>query len=186
MAHHTDPSPLPHINRYITTHTPDGLATLDESIPSTASWTDAGTAKFFLGYCTNTFPASISGSSDIENYNKYLSAPPGLSVPGGTVLRIVDMQAGQTSPMHRTTSLDYGVVLEGEVELILDTGEKRILKRGDTCVQRGTNHAWRNTSETNWARMLYVLVDAQPIELEGGKKLGEDLGGMVGVKKSAE
>ncbi|KAM3071818.1 hypothetical protein ACMFMG_009675 [Clarireedia jacksonii] len=166
MANHTEPSPLPQLNRYITTHTPDGLATIDDSVPSNASWTDAGGAKFFLG--------------------KYLSAPPGLVVPGGTVLRIVDVPPESISPMHRTTSLDYGVVLEGEVELVLDSGEKRILKRGDTCVQRGTNHAWRNVSKSSWARMLYVLVDAQPIELDGGKKLEEDLGGMVGVKKSAE
>ncbi|PQE22058.1 cupin domain protein [Rutstroemia sp. NJR-2017a BBW] len=175
MANQTEPSPLPPLNRYITTHTPDGLAVLDSSVPSTATWTSAGSAKFFLGYCTSTFPAAISNPSDIENYNKYLSAPPGLVVPGGTVLRIVDVEPGHTSPMHRTTSLDYGVVLEGEVELILDSGETK-----------GTNHAWRNVSDKSWARMLYVLVEAQPIELEGGKKLGEDLGGMVGVRKSAE
>ncbi|PQE15118.1 Cupin domain protein [Rutstroemia sp. NJR-2017a BVV2] len=186
MANNTDPSPLPPLNRYITTHTPDGLAVLDSSVPSTATWTSAGSAKFFLGYCTSTFPAAISNPSDIQNYSQYLSAPPGLVVPGGTVLRIVDVEPGHTSPMHRTTSLDYGVVLEGEVELILDSGETKVLKRGDTCVQRGTNHAWRNTSDSSWARMLYVLVEAQPIELEGGKKLGEDLGGMVGVRKSAE
>ena len=86
--------------------------------------------------------------------------------------------------MHRTTSLDYGVVLEGEVELVLDGGETRLLKRGDMCVQRATNHAWRNTNETNWARMLYVLLEANPVVLEGGRVLDEDLGGMEGVRKS--
>ena len=70
------------------------------------------------------------------------------------------------------------------MELILDGGEKRVLKRGDTCVQRGTNHAWRNVSETEWSRMLYVLTEAEHVELEGGKKLTEELGGMEGVKKS--
>lgn len=94
------------------------------------------------------------------------------------------MEPGLTSPMHRTTSLDYGVVLEGEVELILDSGETRLLKRGDTCVQRVTNHAWRNTSKTQWARMLYVLVEAKPIQLENGKLLEEELGDMPGVRKS--
>ncbi|KAH8594821.1 hypothetical protein B0O99DRAFT_623729 [Bisporella sp. PMI_857] len=186
MANHTNPSPLPALNRYITTHAADGTATIDGTIPTSASWTDAGGAKFFLGYCTSAFPADLSKPADISSYNSYLSAPPGLVIPGGTVLRIVDMQPGQTSAMHRTTSLDYGVVLEGEVELILDGGETRVLKRGDTCVQRGTNHAWRNTSATSWSRMLYVLSEAKPVELEGGKKLEEDLGGMVGVRKSGE
>ena len=122
--------------------------------------------------------------ADVASYASYLNNPPGLVVPGGSVLRIVDMQPGALSPMHRTTSLDYGVVLEGEVELVLDSGETRLLKRGDMCVQRATNHAWRNTSETNWARMLYVLLEANPVVLEGGRVLDEDLGGMEGVRKS--
>jgi len=46
--------------------------------------------------------------------------------------------------MHRTVSLDYGIVLEGDVELVLDSGEKRAMKQGDVAIQRGTNHAWRN------------------------------------------
>ncbi|CAK96587.1 uncharacterized protein An07g01420 [Aspergillus niger] len=80
--------------------------------------------------------------------------------------------------MHRTVSVDYGVVLEGEVELVLDSGETRLLKRGDVAVQRGTNHAWRNVTpdgeggEGMWARMLYVLMPAKGLEL------GEDLGGI--------
>ncbi len=61
------------------------------------------------------------------------------------------MMPGATSPMHRTVSLDYGVVLEGEVELVLDSGEVRLLKRGHVAVQRGTNHAWRNASKSEWA-----------------------------------
>ena len=70
------------------------------------------------------------------------------------------------------------------MELVLDGGETRVLKRGDTCVQRATNHAWRNVSKTEWARMLYVLSEAEPVVLESGQSLGEDLGTMSGVKKS--
>ena len=69
--------------------------------------------------------------------------------------------------MHRTVSLDYGVVLEGEIDLILDSGESRHMKRGDISVQRGTNHAWKNRSETSWARMLYVLQPAEKIVING-------------------
>lgn len=76
--------------------------------------------------------------------------------------------------MHRTQSLDYGIILEGEVEMILDNGVKRVMKRGDVAVQRGTNHGWRNMSKTEWARMFFVLQDAQKIEI-GGKELGADL-----------
>ena len=66
---------------------------------------------------------------------------------GGTVCRIVDFGPNTQPVMHRTQSLDYGVVLEGEVEMQLDSGESRILKRGDVAVQRGTNHAWKNVTK---------------------------------------
>lgn len=80
--------------------------------------------------------------------------------------------------MHRTESLDYGVVLEGTVELALDSGEIRIMNRGDLCVQRATNHAWKNITENDgWARMMFVLVSSEKVVV-GGKELGEELGDM--------
>lgn len=59
--------------------------------------------------------------------------------------------------MHRTQSLDYGVVIEGEVEMVLDDGVSTVMGRGDVAVQRGTSHGWRNVSKTEWARMFFVL-----------------------------
>jgi quercetin dioxygenase-like cupin family protein len=86
--------------------------------------------------------------------------------------------------MHRTVSLDYGVVLEGEIELVLDSGETRKMTRGDVAIQRGTMHAWRNLSSTSWARMMYVLQESKPIEIEG-EVLKEDYGTMQGVPASS-
>lgn len=80
--------------------------------------------------------------------------------------------------MHRTVSLDYGVVLEGELELVLDSGESRILKKSDMAVQRGTTHLWRNRSKTEWGRMLFVVQEAKPIEVDG-KILNYSHGGMT-------
>lgn len=77
--------------------------------------------------------------------------------------------------MHRTQSLDFGIVVEGTVEMLLDDGSTTLLKRGDVAVQRATMHAWRNPSETEWTRMVFVLQDTQPVVV-GGKRLGEDLG----------
>jgi mannose-6-phosphate isomerase-like protein (cupin superfamily) len=59
--------------------------------------------------------------------------------------------------MHRTESIDYGVVIEGEMTLVLDDSEVRLLP-GSVVVQRGTNHAWANRSGKP-CRMLFVLVD---------------------------
>lgn len=100
------------------------------------------------------------------------------SVSNGTVLRFVDMAPNDTSPMHKTASLDYGVVIEGPVELMLDSGETQMMYRGDVCVQRATNHAWRNPNDF-WVRMMYVLT---PVLKEEG--IEENLGGMMDVKSS--
>jgi len=61
--------------------------------------------------------------------------------------------------MHRTETIDYGVVLEGEVVLILDEGETTC-RAGDIVVQRGTNHGWANRSGSN-CRILFVLIDGR-------------------------
>jgi quercetin dioxygenase-like cupin family protein len=61
--------------------------------------------------------------------------------------------------MHRTETLDYGIVTEGEVWLVLDEEEVH-LKRGDVVVQRGTNHAWSNRTEA-MARMVFILLDGR-------------------------
>jgi quercetin dioxygenase-like cupin family protein len=150
-ANPTQRSNLPPVHRYITTHNQQGLATFDEQIPAEAQWTQpVEGADFFLGYCTTNFPVQINQDADINAYKPYLQNNPGLVVHGGSVCRFVDFLPGCPASMHRTTSVDYGVVLEGQLELTLDSGEQRIMNRGDVCVQRATNHAWRNTSETQW------------------------------------
>jgi len=68
--------------------------------------------------------------------------------------------------MHRTKSIDYAVVLKGEVTMLLDEQDV-LLKEGDVVIQRGTNHAWSNRSDKP-ALMLYVLIDGQfDEELQG-------------------
>lgn len=67
---------------------------------------------------------------------------------------MVDFGPGSEPLMHRTQSLDYGVVLEGSMEMIPDSGETKLMHRGDVVVQRGTMHTWKNVGTTEWARML--------------------------------
>lgn len=86
--------------------------------------------------------------------------------------------------MHRTQSLDYGIVLEGSIEMWLDSGEMKLLKKGDIAVQRGTMHEWRNASETEWTRMVFVLQGTKPLVV-GDKVLKEELGTQTEIKPSA-
>jgi hypothetical protein len=61
--------------------------------------------------------------------------------------------------MHRTETIDYGIVLEGEVVLIMDEGETTV-RAGDIVIQRGTNHGWANRSDRN-CRIVFVLIDGE-------------------------
>lgn len=177
---------LPKINRVITTHNDNGEAIFSSEIDEGLPFQELPDgARFCLGFATNTVPANLNQDKDLRTYERYLENKPGVMIPNGTVCRVVDMMPGALSPMHRTVSLDYGVVLEGEVELVLDSGEKKLLRRGDIAVQRGTNHAWQNASKDQWARMLYVLHEAEPL-IVNGKPLDEDYGGIPGVKPSKE
>ena len=68
------------------------------------------------------------------------------------------MSPGAAAPMHRTESVDVGVVLEGETWLLLDDGSETRVGPGDAVVQRGTNHAWANRSDRA-VRMVFAMID---------------------------
>ena len=82
---------------------------------------------------------------------------------GGHLVRVIDIypahMGGKRTVMHRTRTLDYAIVIEGEVVLILDDTEV-VLKKSDVVVQRGTIHAWENRTEMT-TRMIFFHIDAQ-------------------------
>jgi mannose-6-phosphate isomerase-like protein (cupin superfamily) len=90
----------------------------------------------------------------------------GIALKGGTVCWILEIPAGGQPFMHRTNTVDYDIVLDGEVDMELDGGEVVHLKPGDVVVQRGTNHAWVNHGDKP-CRMAAVLIDAAPVEIAG-------------------
>ncbi|EXJ55488.1 hypothetical protein A1O7_08415 [Cladophialophora yegresii CBS 114405] len=180
---------LPTFTRHITTHNADGIAIFEtsdpaKSTPSNSSgagslaaeptWSNFPTSAFGLGYATDHMPPDFNGNGDLATFNKYQEQHPGVVIKGGSVFRAVDMAPGATSPMHRTVSIDYGVILEGEIELELDSGEKRLLKRGDMFVQRGTMHKWKNPSESQPARLVVVQLESKELEVEGKGALKEE------------
>lgn len=157
------------LKRFITGLGPDGKAVFLKDVDNTLPIGPLqqlpleGTsvpAKVALGYATDVFPVKLNDKQDVKTYEQYLSKPPGISVKNGTVFRILEFPPGSHSPMHSTQSLDYGVVLEGSITAGLDSGETQILHRGDSVIQRATEHDWANASQTEWARMLFVLIDA--------------------------
>ena len=174
-------TPLRDTTTFITGHNPkDATAVYHSVVP--ASWQPIKDTNYFnVSFTTSSFPVSMEDDKDISTHEEVMSTGQlGLVRPNGTVCRTVDFAPDGEALMHRTKSLDYGIVVEGEIELHLDSGEVKTLKRGDIAVQRGTMHAWRNASKTNWARMVFVLQDSQPVKV-GQKVLKEELGHAEGV-----
>lgn len=113
---------------------------------------------------TQQMPASLDFETPIPNtgfpqtpkngtYFRYVSIPPDKDLG-------VEIEVGKPHPMmHQTQTLDYIIILSGELYLIMEEGET-LLKPGDIVIQRGTNHAWSNRSEKPCIQ-LAVLIDAE-------------------------
>ena len=141
--------------RVVTGHDPKGRSVVLSDAPAPRSH-DLGVAVFHELWSTRATPAPVA-PDEPEPTDRALVTPPD---PEGTVIRIVDIPPGQGSPMHRTESVDYGIVLAGEVHLVLDDGSQTRLGPGDVVVQRGTDHAWDNRGDAV-ARIAFVLVDGR-------------------------
>ncbi|HEX4192932.1 MAG TPA: cupin domain-containing protein [Stellaceae bacterium] len=144
------------VRRIVTGHRGDGLAIIKSDSIVEPQPVPSGDAAFAKLWVTQTSPADNTDERDGA------ALASGLTCMDGTVLRVVDFQPGKVSPMHKTNSVDYGIVLFGDMEMRLDSGEATRLKPGDIVVQRGTNHAWANVG-TGVARMAFVLIDAWPL-----------------------
>jgi mannose-6-phosphate isomerase-like protein (cupin superfamily) len=147
--------------RVVTGHDKNGKSIVlsDGFPPIELKFPERGVA-FFEIWSTNASPAPLS-AAEVEPTHELLELA---AKSHGTVIRILDFLPGfsketsGTRPfVHRTESVDYGVVLEGEMVLLLDDSEVH-LKAGDVVIQRGTDHAWENRSDRP-ARMAFILVD---------------------------
>jgi mannose-6-phosphate isomerase-like protein (cupin superfamily) len=175
---------FPPITRIVTGHADDGRSILTEvgALPKAVEISAIPGTVFHEVWSTTTSPALVGNSIDPTLGPLVLPPPPGgtrirfVDIPpdteefletgakrmGEAFEQIGDKAAStvkENSPhplMHRTESIDYGVVIEGEMTLVLDDGEV-LLKPGSVVIQRGTNHAWANRSG-RMCRMLFVLV----------------------------
>ena len=174
-------SPLRPVTRHITGHNASGKAVIHSSTPAQWKSFEESSMAFNVVYTTSEFPADLNDDRDLAAHERISqSGQLGLVNPRGTVCRIVDFAPGNHTLIHRTQSLDYGIVLEGQIEMVLEEGDPVRMERGDVAVQRATMHGWRNPSNTAWARMIFVLQDCKPL-MVGGSKLKEDLGTATGV-----
>src|SRR3954466_4209574 len=139
--------------RIVTGHDASGksIVVSDTPVPKTL---DIGTAAFHEVWITDATPAPID-ATEPEPTDRPVRVPPPAY---GVMVRFTEMAPGAESPMHRTETVDVGVVIEGETWLLLDDGSETRVGVGDAVVQRGTTHAWANRSDRP-VRMLFVLID---------------------------
>ena len=141
------------VRRIVTGHDASGKSVVLSEGPNPKTL-DIGTAAFHEVWITDRTPVEIA-ATEPEPTDRPVRVPPPAN---GVVVRFTEMEPGAASPMHRTETLDVGVVLEGETWLLLDDGSETLMRAGDVCVQRGTNHAWANRSDRP-VRMVFAMID---------------------------
>ena len=147
------------IRRVVTSHDDKGKAivAIDEVSRDVVSFRPGATIANI--WSTAGFPVDNNGLTDTA---KEIS---GTTRAGGTVFRVIEFAPGVAPRNHRTDSIDYAIVLAGEIDMTLDD-QVVTLHAGDVLVQRGTIHNWINRSDAPCV-IAFVLIDAKPVEHEG-------------------
>jgi quercetin dioxygenase-like cupin family protein len=151
------------VRRVVTGHDKEGraIAKIDEVSQNLRSARPGATAC--VVWTSEGFPVDNTGEAD-EGLRQT-----GTTHENGSVFRILELQPGNTPRVHRTDSLDYAVIMSGEIDMELESGDTTHLKAGDVIVQRGTVHNWINRG-TEPCVIAFVLIAAKPVEA-GGKVL---------------
>jgi quercetin dioxygenase-like cupin family protein len=147
------------VRRVITGHDANGRAVvkLDEVSKNITSNRPGATAC--VVWTTESFPVNNTGDAD-EGLREV-----GTTLKNGTVFRVIEFAPGVAPRNHRTDSIDYAVVVSGEIDMELENSVVH-LKAGDVLVQRGTIHNWVNRGTTPCV-MAFVLIDAKPVAVDG-------------------
>jgi len=147
------------LRRIVTGHDANGKAKvlIDEQVANTFSHRPG--AEFSVIWSTDTLPANNDGDEDPSGKEI------GTTIPGGSVFRVVSFEPGVAPRNHRTDSIDYAVVISGEIDMVLD-GETVHLKAGDLLVQRGTVHDWINNGSVPCV-IAFALISAKPVAIDG-------------------
>ncbi|MGA9010823.1 MAG: cupin domain-containing protein [Xanthobacteraceae bacterium] len=150
------------VRRVITGHDASGKAVvkIDEIVKDLKVGRPGATVAPI--WMTEGFPVDNDGSADTSKRQV------GTALAGGTVLRVVEFSPGVQARNHRTDSIDYAIIMSGEIDMEMD-GTLIHLKSGDVLVQRGTIHNWINNGTTPCV-IAFALIDAKPVTA-GGKRL---------------
>jgi quercetin dioxygenase-like cupin family protein len=152
---------VPQIRRVVTGHDEQGRAIVE--IDEVCSHFRPGRGNAFVCniWTTDTAPANNDGFHDAGKREGKFTM-----IENGSVFRILDFRPGVERRMHRTDSIDYLIVMKGEIDMELDDGVEVHLKQGNVMVQRGTVHNWINRG-TETCVIAVILIHAKPVEAGG-------------------
>jgi mannose-6-phosphate isomerase-like protein (cupin superfamily) len=147
------------LRRVVTGHDQNGRAVvkIDEISKNQPSGRPGRSAC--VVWTTESFPVDNTGTQDEARRQV------GTTLNNGTVFRVVEFSPGVSPRVHRTDSIDYAVVMSGEIDMELDDSVVH-LKAGDVLVQRGTIHNWINRGSEP-CTIAFILIDAKPVEIAG-------------------
>jgi mannose-6-phosphate isomerase-like protein (cupin superfamily) len=148
-----------HIRRVVTGHDDDGRAVVTNDEISKNMISRRPRHESCVIWSTGSFPSDNSTALDGG------ARPVASTDPHGSVFRIVEYGPGVAPRNHRTESIDYAVVMAGEIDMEID-GASVHLRQGDVLVQRGTIHNWNNRG-TEPCIIAFVLIAAAPVERAG-------------------
>ncbi|KAJ6569347.1 hypothetical protein B0H19DRAFT_1373544 [Mycena capillaripes] len=169
MTSSSSKSPFSPVRRVVTGHTAAGKSTVvADTVQPATFWSPKSTSPIYDLCRTGESPAVIDSEITEGKWVDEIAQNPEHVSKDGSVFRVFEFSPGTVSPVHRTVSLDYGIVAKGSMVLELDDGERITLNEGDTIIQRGTMHAWRNET-AEWARIYFVVLGAKPVEINGEK-----------------
>ena len=147
------------VRRVVTGHDSKGRAVVKIDEVSKNITSNRPGASACVVWTTESFPVNNTGDAD-EGLRKV-----GTTLKNGTVFRVIEFAPGVAPRNHRTDSIDYAVVVSGEIDMELDDAVVH-LKAGDVLVQRGTIHNWVNRG-TQPCVMAFILIDAKPVDVAG-------------------
>jgi quercetin dioxygenase-like cupin family protein len=155
------------VRRIVTGHDDNGKAvvTSDERLLAESRAGRPGLARVEI-WSTDRMPVDNSEAAAAAQKNGFVTRHNYVGSGQGTVIRITEIAPGAPKFMHCTETLDYALLLSGECDLELDSGEVVHLRAGDVVVQRGTMHAWVNNGNAPCV-FAFVLIDAAPVTVGG-------------------
>jgi len=144
------------VRRVVTANDDNGKAVVwFDDVASTRRANRPGVESVVI-WTTDSVPPDISGNEDLGA--RQVDRSPSKR---GTIFRIIDFQPGNGTDMHVTQTIDYALILSGEIDMELDDGVKVHLNEGDVLVQRATLHNWINRG-AGVCRMAFILIDSTP------------------------